>query len=172
MYVQKLQFISHKLWPSSNSNGQLRELVFFSRNEALIFLKRHTRLFGQPVIGALLFVSLMATLLVQSLNKKHMKCFSYKVQNDNAYFMNQKTLPLNFKSSRSFFKIGVLKIFAIFAGKHLCWSYLLIVTGLDAWNFVKKRLQHRCFLANIAKFLRSFILKNVCERRCFCTSNQ
>ena len=31
-------------------------------------------------------------------------------------------------------------------------------------NFVKKRLQHSCFLVNIAKFLRTPILKNFCER--------
>ena len=28
----------------------------------------------------------------------------------------------------------------------------------------KKRLQHRCFPVNIAKFLRTTILKNICER--------
>ena len=31
-------------------------------------------------------------------------------------------------------------------------------------NTEKKRLQHRCFLVNIAKFLRSPILKNICEQ--------
>ena len=52
------------------------------------------------------------------------------------------------RSSRSqmFFKIGVLKNFAIFTGKHLCWSLL------QACNFIKKRLQHRCFPVHIAKF--------------------
>ena len=29
-----------------------------------------------------------------------------------------------------FFKIGVLKDFAIFTGKHLCYSLVLIVSGL------------------------------------------
>ena len=70
---QKLQFISHKLRPSSSSHGQLRELVFFSRTEALIFLKRYTWFFVEPAIWALLFVSLMTTVLVQSLNKMYMK---------------------------------------------------------------------------------------------------
>ena len=28
------------------------------------------------------------------------------------------------------------------------------VAGLQAYNFIKKRLQHRCFAVNIAKFLR------------------
>ena len=31
-------------------------------------------------------------------------------------------------------------------------------------NFIRKRLQHRCFPVNIAKFLRKPILKNICER--------
>ena len=43
-----------------------------------------------------------------------------------------------------FFKIGVLKNFAIFIGKHLYWSL--------KFNFIIKKLQHRCFPVNIAKF--------------------
>ena len=35
---------------------------------------------------------------------------------------------------------------------------------LQVYNFIKKRLQHRCFAVNIAKFLRSTILKNIYER--------
>ena len=31
-------------------------------------------------------------------------------------------------------------------------------------NFIKKRLQHRCFSANIAEIFRTPILKNICER--------
>ena len=31
-------------------------------------------------------------------------------------------------------------------------------------NFIEKRLQRKCFLVNIAKFLRTSILKNICER--------
>ena len=31
-------------------------------------------------------------------------------------------------------------------------------------NFVKKRLQHRCFPVKFAEFLRTLILKNMCER--------
>ena len=36
--------------------------------------------------------------------------------------------------------------------------------GLQTCNFIKKRLQHRCFSMNIAKFLRTTILKNNSER--------
>ena len=45
------------------------------------------------------------------------------------------------------------------------------VTGLQACNFTKGRLQHRCFLVNIAKFWRTAILKNICERLLLYTVN-
>ena len=32
------------------------------------------------------------------------------------------------------------------------------------WNFIKRKLQHRRFSVNVAKFLRTLILKNTCER--------
>ena len=35
---------------------------------------------------------------------------------------------------------------------------------LQSSNFIKKRLQHRCFSVNIAKFLRALVLKNIRER--------
>ena len=35
---------------------------------------------------------------------------------------------------------------------------------LQSWNFVKKRIQHRCFLVNIVKLLRAPVLKNIRER--------
>ena len=55
----------------------------------------------------------------------------------------------------------VLKNFAIFTGKYLCWS-------LSFWNnFIKMRLQHRCFSMNIAKLLKTAILKSICERLFF-----
>ena len=60
-------------------------------------------------------------------------------------------LILDYRSSRSnVLKKCVLKNLAIFPGRHLCWSLLLI--KLQA--FRPKRLQSRCFPVNIAKFLR------------------
>ena len=38
------------------------------------------------------------------------------------------------------------------------------VAGLQACNFIKKILQHRCFPMKFAKFLRTPILKNIFER--------
>ena len=37
-------------------------------------------------------------------------------------------------------------------------------TSIEICNFIKKRLQCRCFPDNIAKFLRTPILKNFCEK--------
>ena len=34
---------------------------------------------------------------------------------------------------------------------------------LQAFNFIKKRLLHMCFPVNIAKFLGTPVLKNICE---------
>ena len=46
--------------------------------------------------------------------------------------------------SQMFYKIDAYKNLAIFTGKYLCWRFFLL-------NFIKKRLQHRCFPVNIAK---------------------
>ena len=40
------------------------------------------------------------------------------------------------------------------------WSFLNKVADLQACNFLKKRLQNRCFPVNIAKFLRAPFLQN------------
>ena len=36
--------------------------------------------------------------------------------------------------------------------------------SLQVCNFVKKRLRHKCFHLKFVKFLRTPILKNICER--------
>ena len=56
-------------------------------------------------------------------------------------------------SSQIFYKIGVLKSFTNFAGKHLCWSLSLI--KLQTWGL---RLQRMCFPVNFAKFLTTTFL--------------
>ena len=61
-----------------------------------------------------------------------------------------------------FFKTGVLKTFAILTGKHLCWI-------LKACNFIKKRLKHRCFSVNTAKFLRTSFFHRTSLNKCLCS---
>ena len=54
--------------------------------------------------------------------------------------------------------LTVLKNFATFTGKHLCWSFLLIkLQAGRPVTFFKKRLQHRCFPLNIAKSFRHYL---------------
>ena len=58
----------------------------------------------------------------------------------------------------------VLKNFAILTEKHECWCFFLIkLQFVRPVTLIKKGLQHRCFPVNIAKFLRTPILKNICE---------
>ena len=62
-------------------------------------------------------------------------------------------------------KKGVLKKFAKFTGKHLCWSHFFHkVTGQKLATLLKKRLQYRCFLVNFAKFLRTPFSENTFGR--------
>ena len=50
-------------------------------------------------------------------------------------------------------KKAVLKSFAIFTGKHLCWSpFFNKIAGTQPRNVIKKRLQHSYFSVNIANF--------------------
>ena len=50
------------------------------------------------------------------------------------------------RRSQMLYKINALKSLAIFTGWHLCWRFFWI-------NFIKKRLQHRCFPVNVAQSL-------------------
>ena len=38
------------------------------------------------------------------------------------------------------------------------------LAGFNIYNFLKKRLQHRCFPVNIATFLKTLILMKICEQ--------
>ena len=79
-----------------------------------------------------------------------------------------KTIHILYHYSLStLFEIVVLKTFAIFSGKPVLDSLFNKVAGLKVCNFIKRRLRHRYFPINIAKFLRTSFLWNtiVC---CFC----
>ena len=52
--------------------------------------------------------------------------------------------------------------FAKCKGKDLCWSlFFNKVAGLRSAPLLKKRLKHKCFPLNSAKFLRAPLLQNV-----------
>ena len=62
-------------------------------------------------------------------------------------------------------KKGALIDFTKFTGKHLRQSlFLNKVTGLRAATLLKKKLWHKCFPVNFAKFLRTPYLQNTSER--------
>ena len=69
-------------------------------------------------------------------------------------------LTLRINHLRWFVKKGVLKNFANLTGKHL---------HLKACNFIKKRLQHKCFPVKFAKFLR-MLISRTSAKNCFCSS--
>ena len=74
--------------------------------------------------------------------------------------MEIKTIPWKWwsRSSRPevFCKEGVFRNFSNFTGKHLCQSlFFNKVARLRLATLLKKRLWHRCFPVNFAKFLRT-----------------
>ena len=62
---------------------------------------------------------------------------------------------------RQFCKKGALRNFANFTGKQLCQSLFFIkVACVRPVTLSKKRLWHRCFPVNFAKFLRTSFSQN------------
>ena len=77
--------------------------------------------------------------------------------------MDQRTVKqvtVHRSSHYRFFKKTVFNKFAIFTGKHLCWSFFLI-------NLQVFRLQRRCFPVNIVKFLENLFWRTYANG-CFC----
>ena len=69
---------------------------------------------------------------------------------NSTVFKGQKQLP------EVFYKKCVLRNFTKFTGKHLCQSlFFSEVAGLRPATLLKKKLWHRCFPVNFAKFLRT-----------------
>ena len=74
----------------------------------------------------------------------------------------EQLIPSNYFSlerssgPEEFYKKGFLRNFGKFTGKHLCQSLLFNkVWGIRPAMLLKKKLWHRCFPVNYAKFLRS-----------------
>ena len=63
------------------------------------------------------------------------------------------------------FEKSVLKDLIKFTGKHPCQSlFFNTVAGLRPATLFQKRLWHRCFPVNFQTFLKTRILKNICEQ--------
>ena len=66
-------------------------------------------------------------------------------------------------------KTDVLRNFTKFTATHLCQSlFFNKVAGLSSATLLKKRLWHRCFPVNFAKFLRICFLQNSSGRLLHC----
>ena len=59
------------------------------------------------------------------------------------------------------------KICTIHKKTHVLKSFLNKTADHKAWNFIKKRLQHRCFPANTRKFLNNLFIRTSVYA-CFC----
>ena len=81
--------------------------------------------------------------------------------------LSQSTHLVKYRSCHQWCSVkkGVLKCFAKSTGKHL-WQSLFFdkVAGLRSATSLKKRLWHRCFPVNFAKFLRTSFLQNTSGR--------
>ena len=99
--------------------------------------------------------------------KKNSSCYQLTNETVNCEIAN-KTLQWlqNERSShwRCSIKKVVLKNFAIFTGKHLCWSFFLI-------NCIKKRFQYKYFPGSIVKLLRT-LLWRASANDCFYRSEE
>ena len=72
-------------------------------------------------------------------------------------------LSIIFRSSRPevFCKKGILRNFAKITEKHLSQSFFFNkVAGIRPATLLKKRLWHKCFPVNFAKFLKTHFLQN------------
>ena len=64
-----------------------------------------------------------------------------------------------------FYKKAVLKNFATFTEKRLCWSFFLIkIQAFWPATFLKKRLQHRLFSCENCEILRAPLFLYICKR--------
>ena len=63
-----------------------------------------------------------------------------------------------------FYKNETLKNFSIFADKHLCWGLFLIKLQVFRSATLLKRHSNTGAFMNIAKFLKTPMLKKICER--------
>ena len=111
---------------------------------------------GQSITMLNKIVNIQAIVLIHYLKEKYFKFLRSNQRTQTKIFKMEIFHENTSRSIRSqmSFKIGVLKNFAIFTGKHQCWSlFFNKVACLQA--FIKKRLQHWCFRVNIAKFFRT-----------------
>ena len=84
------------------------------------------------------------------------------------YHKLKKCLNCRSSHQRCYIEKAVLKNFAIFTGKHLRWSLLLIVLQTQAWRpaIVSKETPTKRFSVNVVKILRTtkYSFKKICKQ--------
>ena len=109
--------------------------------------------------------------MIDAITLKSSKLFNFrKFQGKQCFwshcrhmFLLFQLLLLNTKSSRPevFCKKSAIKNLAKLTGKYLCWIlFFNKVAGLWPATILKKKLRHRFFAVNFAKFLRTSFLYN------------
>ena len=110
---------------------------------------------------------------------RHLRCLTgfsrYASYHSNLFLKSRSTIswitfqlnPWNIIYKFSKFHFPILMFLPMHWSSHrktpLLESLFKNIAGLKACNFINERLQHRCFPDNIVKFLRTSILKNICE---------
>ena len=84
-------------------------------------------------------------------------------------FVISELLTENQQGVKSHLRLGLKavkssKLRSIHRKTHVLESLFKKAADLNAYIYIKKRLKLGCFLENIAKFLGTPILKNICER--------
>ena len=78
---------------------------------------------------------------------------------------------LKYLENEKIFSDEIKSIFHLFEGLSLKQIKIFFLEGerptfanfAKAWNFIRKRLQHRCFPLKFVKFLQTPALKNTCD---------
>ena len=155
-FIQKCNIFRKILFILSPSNIILTSSIFSEHLEEFHFNYCQTRKWlGYEILTRL-----------QQFNAKKAKSKLYP-RNVTSIFLRHHTLLFRisvcFLNSQKQSSSGVLLTnFAKFIGKHLCQSlFFNKVAGLRSATLLKKRLWHRCFPVNFAKFLRtSFFIQH------------
>ena len=111
--------------------------------------------------GKLHFLS--SVLYVNDLPQSLSEVGSYLYAEDTYIFYQYEDRRRRSSHRRCSVRKGVLRNFAKFTGKYMCQSLFFHKVAWPA-TLLKKRLLHRCFPANFAKFLRTPFLQNTSGR--------
>ena len=94
------------------------------------------------------------------------------INKDQTFEMPEDPIPIVFRilqmqPQRCSVKKAFLKNFAILTGKRVSETLFDKVAGLQAWNFIKKRLQHKVFCCEYCEIFKSTYFEKTSANGCF-----